>query len=177
MVLSEVESRAALDIKFLAIPEMVFPIAEREDLHAYVQNQLKSAGNVMSPQQSEAVLKLIESGVPQGSIIKREMSDRGGLRNLMLLALIKEHNNNVHFTMTAVSVEPHLGWRLISKKERNVWNAVLNRVADAKLKQETSKIFAKKETSQIFYAASHQRSSTSQKASNRLPQTQESTVD
>lgn len=138
---SDIENRAALDVKFFAIPETVYPQNDNSLLYNYVEKQLKSAKDVLSAQQAEFVLKLIESGVAQGSMIKKEVGEKGSLKNSIVIALIKEEGGNLYFAMAAVSVEPRLGWRLITKKQRNEWNEVLSRVADTRLKQEMIDLF------------------------------------
>lgn len=140
-ILSEIESRAALNIKFFAIPETVYIQDETNRLYEYVEKQLKLANDVVTEQQADVILKLIESGVAQGRMVKKERGNQGSLKNSMVVAILKEHNGNVHFAMAGVSLEPRLGWRFITKRQRNAWNDVLTRVLDARLKEQMSMLF------------------------------------
>ncbi|MCO5578484.1 hypothetical protein L7F22_032326 [Adiantum nelumboides] len=141
-IISEIEKKSALDVKFFAIPETVYAQSDNTLLYNYVDDQLKSARDVLTDKQGAFVLKLIESGVAQGSMIKKELGDKRSLKNSIVVAFLKEVDDNLHFAMVAVSVEPRLGWRLITKKQRNEWNDVLSRVANTRLKQELSNLFA-----------------------------------
>lgn len=140
-IISDIENKAALDVKFFAIPETVYANTDNKLLSSYVENQLKSARDVLTETQGEFVVKLIESGVAQGSLMKKELGDKGSLKNSIVAAFLREEKGNLHFGMVAVSVEPRLGWRLITKRQRNEWNEVLGRVADTRLKQELGNLF------------------------------------
>ncbi|KAI5069090.1 hypothetical protein GOP47_0015391 [Adiantum capillus-veneris] len=135
-ILHEIESKTALNMKFFAIPETVYAQEETSQLYSYVETQLLHAKDVVSPKQAEMVLKLLESGVAQGSMVKKEMGSQGSLKNSMVVAILKEHEGNVHFMMAGVSLEPRLGWRLITKQQRNTWNDAVSRMLDARLRQE-----------------------------------------
>ncbi|MCO5606184.1 hypothetical protein L7F22_060371 [Adiantum nelumboides] len=137
-ILREIESKAALNMKFFVIPETMYAQEETSRLYSYVETQLQHAEDVVTPKQAEMVLKLIESGVAQGSMLKKEMGPEGSLKNSMVVAILTEHKGNVHFMMAGVSLEPKLGWRLITKQQRNAWNEVVSRVLEARLKQEIS---------------------------------------
>ncbi|KAI5069352.1 hypothetical protein GOP47_0015653 [Adiantum capillus-veneris] len=141
-IISEIGTKSALDVKLFAIPETVYTKNDNKLLYDYVHNQLRSARDVLSKKQGAFVLKLIESGVAQGSMMKKEHGDMGSLKNSIVVAFMKEEEDNLHFAMVAVSVEPRLGWRLITKKQRNEWNDVLSRVANTRLNEELKNLFA-----------------------------------
>ncbi|MCO5578486.1 hypothetical protein L7F22_032328 [Adiantum nelumboides] len=109
-------------------------------------------------------------------MIKKEIGDNKSLKNSVVVAFLKEDEDNIHFAMVAESVKPKLGWRLITKKQRNEWNDVLSRVAKTRLKQELSNIFAKRKNKGLsthellreFEKKYEQLSSTEQRSTKRL---------
>ncbi|MCO5581008.1 hypothetical protein L7F22_034884 [Adiantum nelumboides] len=112
-ILREIASKATLIMKFFAIPETMYAQEETSWLYSYVETQLQHAGDVVTPKQAKMILKLIESGVAQGSMLKKETGPEGSLKNSMVVAILTEHKGNVHFMMAGLSLEPKLGWRLI----------------------------------------------------------------
>ncbi|KAH7405050.1 hypothetical protein KP509_15G054800 [Ceratopteris richardii] len=134
--MSNIKSRTTLETKIFTIPKIVYPNCERDILHGYIEKQLKLARDVITEDQAGSILQLIMSGVAEGSMMKKEIGGRGSLKSSLSVALLREEGGHIHFSMVATSIEPRLGWRFISKDRRNIWNEVLIRAAENRMKQE-----------------------------------------
>lgn len=84
---SDIESRAALDIKFFAIPETIYSQQEDEfrNLYDYVEKQMKSAKDVVTIKQFEARREIEQGGTrehdEEGDGWQRQLKELNGDRN------------------------------------------------------------------------------------------------
>ncbi|KAG0565846.1 hypothetical protein KC19_7G018000 [Ceratodon purpureus] len=125
-LLQKIYDKATMEVKTLVIAETVVPQENREMLVKYVKQQLESS-DVISTELKTAVMTMVNLA-PEGSINRQDRGERGSLRNSAVIALIKTYQNNIHFMLIGVRVEPRLGWRWITPSERTAWNDNLSKI-------------------------------------------------
>ncbi|XP_024358734.1 uncharacterized protein [Physcomitrium patens] len=131
-IMKMINGHSTLELKTVVIAETVVPFDERNLLIEYVKRQLDASG-VMSEEQKEAVLTMVDVGPMEALVTKEEIGEKGTLSNSAFTALIKKHEENVHFMLIGVRAEPRLGWNWIPSSQRNAWNDVLSRVVADKV--------------------------------------------
>ncbi|XP_024395907.1 uncharacterized protein [Physcomitrium patens] len=140
-LLQRINDKATLELKTLVIAETVVPFEKREMLSDYVKQQLDGS-EVISSEQKSAVMNMVNMAPIEGSINEEERGVGGSLRNSAVIALFKTYQKNIHFLLIGVRVEPRLGWRRISVRERNAWNDNLSRVLYNKIRAEAKTFVA-----------------------------------
>lgn len=93
-----INGHSTLELKTVVIAETVVPFDERNLLIEYVKRQLDASG-VMSEEQKEAVLTMVDVGPMEALVTKEEIGEKGTLSNSAFTALIKKHEENVHFML------------------------------------------------------------------------------
>jgi len=87
-----------MELKTLVIAETVVPCQDKVLLSKYVKEQL-DASNVISDQQKIAVMTMVDMSPIEGSVNKEDKGVGGSLQNTVVIALLKIHQNNIHFML------------------------------------------------------------------------------
>ncbi|KAL2630866.1 hypothetical protein R1flu_015552 [Riccia fluitans] len=153
-LLKKINDRSTLEVKTLVIAETVVPYEDREKLGTFILKQLESS-DVISADQASALAAMVNVAPMEASVTKEETGQTGTLRNSALLTLIKRNDNNVHFMMVGVRVEPRLGWRWISHAERNSWNSALSRILLNKVRLEAQNYLWQRTLNELHNVVKH----------------------
>ncbi|KAJ7539643.1 hypothetical protein O6H91_11G103200 [Diphasiastrum complanatum] len=134
-LLERINTASSFDTKSLFIAETVVPVDKKDELVTFVAGQIQNsfATDVVSSSQASAIIKMVELSPKASGILKEEKGLEGSLRSSAVLALIREHEGNLHFIMLGLKMEPHLGWNWIPTWERNSWNNAVSRLLRSKL--------------------------------------------
>jgi hypothetical protein len=97
-MMKKINEHSTLELKTIVITETVVSYDDRDFLSIYVKQQL-DASAVMSESQKGAVLTMVNMAPIEAIVNKEEIGERGTLRNSAIMALIKNHEKNIHFML------------------------------------------------------------------------------
>lgn len=97
-ILKEIDRYSTLEVKTVAIGEIVVQSKDRDLLTTYVHNALKE-DDVISDVHKAAIHALVKSSPPEAFVNRVEIGEKGTLRNSELMAMIKQHEDRIHFML------------------------------------------------------------------------------
>lgn len=141
-LVQKINSHSRLEFKTLVIAETVVHVDEWEKLQEFVKSQLAAKNDIVSSKQASALLDMVRLRPRESTLAVESVGEGGSLSNSVALALLKQHEDNIHYMLVAVKAEPHLGvFKHLGSGERNLWNTVLSRVLTAKVTKEVRSYF------------------------------------
>jgi hypothetical protein len=101
--LKEIDRYSTLEVKTVAIGEIVVQSKDRDLLTTYVHDALKE-DDVISDVHKEAIHAMVKSSPPEAFVNRVEIGEKGTLRNSELMAMIKQHEDRIHFMLIGYHV-------------------------------------------------------------------------
>lgn len=96
--LKEIDRYSTLEVKTVAIGEIVVQSKDHNLLTTYVHDVLKET-NVISDAHKEAIHALVKLSPPEALVNLVETGQQGTLRNSELMAMIKRDEDHIHFML------------------------------------------------------------------------------